>query len=95
MNLLPSDASRFTFHVSRLAPRRRRQSGSAVIVVIALLAIILIYVAGNLRTLNLLGRELKLLELQQTRRLQTTAPATNAPPATAVGTNSVPSARPN
>jgi len=61
----------------------------------ALLAIILVYVAANLRTLNSLGRELKLLELQQTRRLQTAAPTTNSPSATTVGTNSVPQARPN
>ena len=85
-------ASRLTFHASR---PRRRQTGSAVIVVMALLAIILVYVAANLRTLNSLGRELKLLELQQTRRLQTAAPTTNSPSATTVGTNSVPQARPN
>jgi hypothetical protein len=55
----------------------------------ALLAIILIYVAGNLRTLHLLGRELKLLELRQTRRLQTVAQTTNSPPAITVGTNAI------
>ncbi len=85
-------ASRFTFHVSHPP---RRQAGSAVIVVMALLAIILVYVAGNLRTLHYLGRELKLLELQQTRRLQTAAPTTNSPPAITVGTNSVPQSRSN
>ena len=61
----------------------------------ALLAIILVYVAGNLRTLNSLGRELKLLELQQTRRLQAAAPTTNSPSAVTVGTNSVPQSRQN
>ncbi len=81
MNLPPRHASRFTHHVSRCTPRRRRQSGSAVIVVFALLAIILVYVAANLRTINSLGRELKLLERQQTRRLQTISQRTNAPPA--------------
>jgi len=67
-----------------------RQGGSAVIIVLALLTIIMIYVAGNLRTLNSLGRELKLLERQQVQRLQATARATNSPPASTVGTNSVP-----
>jgi hypothetical protein len=46
-----------------------------------LLAILLIYVAGNIATLTNLGRELRLLEQKQIRRLQTFAPATNAPPA--------------
>ena len=90
MNLFPLHASRNTHHVSHPTPRRRRQSGSAVIVVMALLAIILVYVAGNLRTLNSLGRELRLLELQQTRRLQTAVRATNSPPAITVVTNTVP-----
>ena len=87
MNLPSFHPSRITFHVSR---SRRCQSGSAVIVVMALLAIMLVYVAGNLRTLNSLGRELKLLELQQTRRLQTAAPKTNSPPALIISTNYVP-----
>jgi hypothetical protein len=81
MNLPPHHASRITHHVPRCTPRRRRQSGSAVIVVFALLAIILVYVAANLRTINSLGRELKLLERQQTHRLQTISQRTNAPPA--------------
>jgi type II secretory pathway pseudopilin PulG len=72
------------------SPPRCRQAGSAVIVVMALLAIILVYVASNLRTLNSLGRELKLLERQQTRRLQTAVRATNSPPAITVATNTVP-----
>ena len=83
----------FPLHASRPAPRGPRQAGSAVIIVMALLAIILAYVAANLRTINSLGRELKLLELQQTRRLQNTASRTNAPPANAVVTNSVPTPR--
>jgi hypothetical protein len=90
MKLLPFHASRFTFHVSTSTPNRRRQSGSAVIIVMALLAIILVYVAGNLRTINSLGRELKLLERQQTRRLQRVTQTTNTPPAITVATNSVP-----
>ena len=89
MSPLPLHASRLTHHASRPTPRRRRESGSAVIVVMALLAIILVYVAGNLRTLNSLGRELKLLERQQTHRLQTTSQPTNSPPAITVPTNNV------
>ncbi len=85
MNLLPLHATRNTQHVSH-----RHQSGSAVIVVMALLAIMLIYVAGNLRTLNSLDRELKLLELKQTRRLQTAARQTNTPPVAIVSTNNPP-----
>jgi predicted metalloprotease len=49
---------------------RRGERGSAVIVVIALLAIVLLYLGANVRTLNSLGRELKLIERQQTRRLE-------------------------
>lgn len=90
MNLSPVHASRITHHVSGRRRCRRRQSGSAVIVVMALLAIILVYVAGNLRTLHLLGRELKLLELQQTRRLQRAAQTTDTPPAITVATNAAP-----
>jgi len=92
MNLFPAHVSRLTPHVSL---PRRRQAGSAVIIVLALLAIILVYVAGNLRTLSSLGRELRLLERQQTRRLQTANATTNSPSATVVGTNSVPKPGPN
>jgi len=49
---------------------RRREDASAVIVVIAILAIVFVYVAGNLRTLHFLGRELRLLERQQIHRLE-------------------------
>ncbi|MGD0258914.1 MAG: hypothetical protein ABSD29_03725 [Verrucomicrobiota bacterium] len=88
-----------SLHASRITPYvslpRRRQAGSAVIVVMALLAIILVYLAANLRTLDSLGRELKLLERQQTRRLQTATATTNSPSATTVGTNSVPKSPPN
>jgi hypothetical protein len=54
----------------------------------ALLAILLLYMTYNLKTLANLGRELRLLERQQTHRLQTTAPRTNSPPAVILGTNS-------
>ena len=82
-----------SFHASRITPHasrpRRRETGSAVIVVFALLALILVYVAGNLRTINSLGRELKLLERQQIRRLQAATPTTNTPPAAITTTNPV------
>ncbi|MGA2866335.1 MAG: hypothetical protein ABSF95_17820 [Verrucomicrobiota bacterium] len=51
-------------------PSGRRERGSAVIVVLALLAIVFIYIGYNVRTLHYLARELKLVERQQTRRLQ-------------------------
>lgn len=82
MKLHPFHASHFTVHVSR-----RRQAGSAVIVVLALVVIIMIYVAGNLRTLNSLGRELGLVERQQVQRLQKAGRATNTPPAEIIATN--------
>jgi len=71
-------------------PHQPQQSGSAVIVVLALLALMLIYIAANSRTLSSLGRELKLLELQQIHRLETTPARTNSPPSITVGTNAVP-----
>jgi len=46
---------------------RGSQRGSAVIVVIALLAILLIYAVGNVRTLDHLGRELRLMDQVQRR----------------------------
>ena len=45
----------------------------AVIVVIALVAIVLIYIAGNMRVLYNLTGELRLIDKQQTQRLQTDA----------------------
>jgi hypothetical protein len=62
------------------ASSKQPQGGSAVIVVLALLAIVLIFVGANLRSLSTLGRELKWIEQQQTRRW-TTIYATNAPAA--------------
>ncbi len=58
----------------------------AVIVVLGLIAILLIYVSGNARTLYLLGRDVKLIEQQQTHRLAALA-ATNSPPARYMTTN--------
>ncbi|MEI6392980.1 MAG: hypothetical protein WCT12_17980 [Verrucomicrobiota bacterium] len=60
------------------APRfRRREEGMAVIVVIAILAILLVYVAGNIRALYCLGAELRLVEKQQKQRLETAAAGSN------------------
>ena len=64
----------------------RRNQGMAVIVVITLVSIIVIYLAFNLRTLASLQRELRLLDRQQTRRLQAASTSasgqapTNRPP---------------
>jgi len=49
----------------------------AVIVVLALVSILLIYAACNIKTLANLGRELRLLEQQQVRRLESSVRTTN------------------
>jgi len=65
----------------------RRNEGMAVIVVLILVSIIMIYLAFNLHTLACLDRELRLLDRQQTRRLQAASLSaagqsrTNRPPA--------------
>ena len=69
---------------------RPRERGMAVIVVLALVAIVLIYVAGNLRALHNLGGELKLVERRQIHRLQNTAQEGKA----LVVTNAVPENQP-
>jgi hypothetical protein len=71
--------------------RRHTQNGSTVLVVIALLAIVLAYLSFNLRALERLRREIKLVERHQIQRLQSTSgsqtPArTNAAPASATWT---------
>lgn len=60
----------------------RSQAGMAVIVVIGILSIILIFVAGNLRTLYLLRNDLRLVERQQTNRLATVGLVLNPQPVT-------------
>ena len=92
MNLPPFHATRNAHPATRATPR---ESGSTVIVIIALLSILLLYMAYNLKTLANLGRELRLLERQQIRRLQGPPPRTNAPPAIIINTNAVPPARTN
>jgi len=63
-------------HVSRNA--RHSRSGMAVILVLAFLAIILIYLAGNARTLYWLERDLKLVEQKQVQRIAATNIKTNS-----------------
>ena len=60
-----------------LSPHRR--GGSAVIVVITILAILLIYIAANLRSMSFLDREIKRGEHRQLHRLHTQVVATNSP----------------
>ena len=65
---------------------RRAEQGLAVITVMTVLAIVLICLAGNIRMLYSLDRELKLLQKQQIRRLQAATSAvslgnTNGAPA--------------
>jgi hypothetical protein len=60
---------------------RHHDRGTAVIVVMALIAIVLIFMAGNLRTIRNLDRDVKLLERAQNRRLQPSIPAAHSPSA--------------
>jgi hypothetical protein len=60
----------------------RSQDGMAVIVVMIFIALVLIYLAANIRTLHNLGRELRMIEQQQTRRLSVTSGVTNNPAST-------------
>ena len=66
----------FPYHATR-----HRQSGIAIIVVLALVVLVLLYLTGTLRAFHALGRELKLLDRQQTRRLQVLSTSTNSPAA--------------
>ncbi len=57
--------------------QRKNEEGMAVILVIALLVILLIYISAGVRTLNNLGRDVRLIEKQQIQRLQPAAGTTN------------------
>lgn len=57
---------------------QRRQSGVAVVLILALLSIMLLYIAANVRSLDHLGRELRLLEQKQVHRLNSRTTATNS-----------------
>jgi hypothetical protein len=75
-----------------IRPARHHEEGVAVIVVLALLAIMLIFVNANIRALYSLGRELKLIEQQQIKRLNARTNPTNAVAAqfSSPGVNSTP-----
>lgn len=49
----------------------------AIVVILVMLAIMLLYVTANVRSLDYLGRELKLLEQRQVQRLNSSAVPTN------------------
>ena len=57
----------------RQEPPRRptHRSGFAVIVIMVIIAILMIYIAGNIRTLSNVGKELKLIDKRQVHRLET------------------------
>src|SRR5262245_51823439 len=74
---IPKGKHRVNTSILSSSRSRLSQRGMAVIVVLALVSILLIYAACNIKTLANLGRELRLLEQQQVRRLQSSAPATN------------------
>jgi len=77
---------RFFGHEAIAATTRRRpdacQRGTAVIVMLFLMAILMLLVAGNVRTLVQLKQELRLVERKQIRRLERGAQVgrTNAVP---------------
>src|SRR5437879_4831782 len=86
--LLPAPTRLFTTRVKRNGRfgLRRHEQGLAVITVMTVLAIVLICLAGNIRMLYSLDRELKLVQKQQIRRLQAATSAvslgnTNGAPA--------------
>ena len=77
---------------SAIHRKRQHQAGMATIVVIVIISILLIFAMGNARTLDYLGRELRLLEQQHQHRIaaqmapaartnlvSTTLPAPGAP----------------
>jgi hypothetical protein len=56
--------------------KRQHQAGMATIVVITILSILLIFAMGNARTLDYLGRDLRLLEQQHQHRIAAQVAAT-------------------
>jgi hypothetical protein len=48
--------------------RSRRQDGVAIVVILVLLSVMLLYVTANVKSVRLLGRELKLIEQRQVQR---------------------------
>jgi hypothetical protein len=68
---------------SPYARRPRERGMMAVFVMIALIAILMIYIALDIRTLHLLSAEIKVIDRTEIHRLQTRT-LTNQPPATNV-----------
>jgi hypothetical protein len=68
-------------------PKPKHESAMAVIAVMVLLSLILVFIAGNLGTLNHLGRDLRFVEERQKRHWSTLTP-----PKSAIQTNAPPSA---
>ena len=49
------------------------------LVVLVIIAILMIYIAGNIRTLGNVGKELKLIDQRQVHRLETRSKNTQIP----------------
>jgi len=56
----------------------RRQDGVAVLVILVLLSVMLLYVMANVKSVHLLGRELKQIEQRQVQRWNSMAAETNS-----------------
>lgn len=50
--------------------QRNSERGMAMIVIMAILSLMVVYIAANVRSLNTLERELRLIERKQVHRLQ-------------------------
>ncbi|MCW5550773.1 MAG: hypothetical protein KIS67_01270 [Verrucomicrobiae bacterium] len=74
--------------------RTHGRDGVAMVVVLALLALILVFVAANLRALHSLKRDLKIVEQQQIKRLniRMASAQPGGSPDTAAQTNATPPA---
>ena len=59
----------YSVPIHRLGSSRRRERGTAVLVVLLCLAFVFVYIASNALTLHCLGRQLRLVERHQIRRL--------------------------
>jgi hypothetical protein len=62
---------------TRVQYSRRREKGLATITMLALLSIVITYLSVNMRSIDHLHRELKVLEQEQIKRLNDRAAATN------------------
>jgi hypothetical protein len=87
--LLPGNPSR-----RRNPASRHGERGSLVIMLMILLAIMLVYVHANVRTLDTLKAEIKVVEKRQIKRLATIGNATNAVPGQAQSPSTTTSPKP-